>query len=85
MAASRLPWVVPHWCEQCTVCVTACPKGLLAMRLIGEYTEVPWLDAPDACTGCGRCADVCPMGGIVMTEYVEDARVRFLERYTVSA
>jgi NAD-dependent dihydropyrimidine dehydrogenase PreA subunit len=77
----QFPWVIPEYCEGCTSCIAACPRKGLAMRSIAEDEYIPWLDQPDVCTGCGRCADACAMGGIVMTEYVDEARRRFLERY----
>lgn len=73
----RLPWVIPEYCEGCTSCVAACPKGLIEMRSDGEDGHIPWIEDPDACTGCGRCSDMCGMGAIAMTEYVEEARARF--------
>ena len=76
----RLPWVIPEYCEGCTSCVAACPKGLIEMRRHGEDGHIPWIDDPDACTGCGRCAEMCGMGAIGMTEYVEEARNRFASR-----
>jgi ferredoxin len=48
------------------------------MREWGNDEHVPWLDDPDLCTGCGLCADACGLGGIAMTEYVSEARQRFL-------
>jgi len=74
----RMPWVIPEYCEGCTSCVAACPKKGLSMRDWGEDEQVPWLDDPDLCTGCGLCADACGLGGIAMTEYVSEARQRFL-------
>lgn len=76
-----MPWVIPEYCEACTACVAACPRRGLAMRAIGEDELIPWLDDPDVCSGCGRCADACGLGGIVMTEYVDEAHERFLERF----
>ena len=85
MTAARLPWVIPEYCEGCTSCVAACPKGLLSMRHLGEEQYVPWLDDPDACTGCGRCADVCGLGGIAMTGHTAEARRRFLRPHRENA
>ena len=82
MAANpkQLPWVIPEYCESCTACVGACKRACLKMIQWDEDTEIPWLPDPDECTGCGKCADVCGLGGIVMTEYVDEARQRFLDR-----
>lgn len=82
--ADRLPWVVPEYCEGCTVCVAACPRGALAMRAWDEDSQVPWLDEPDMCTGCGRCEEACPFGGIQMTSYVDEAEDRFRTRLCAS-
>ena len=51
------------------------------MRRVADDEYIPWLHEPEVCSGCGRCADACGMGGIVMTEYVDEARQRFLERF----
>jgi ferredoxin len=80
MTPSRLPWVIPEYCEGCTACVGACPKHLLLMHDRAEDEQIPWLEDPSACTGCGRCAEACGLGGIAMTEYVEEAAKRFLAR-----
>lgn len=77
MARAQMPWVITEYCEGCTSCIAACPKGLLSMRRLDEDTEVPWMDDPDACNGCGLCADACGLGAIAMTEFVEEARARF--------
>ena len=76
----RMPWVIPEYCEGCTSCIAACPKRGLAMRAFGEDELIPWLNDPDMCTGCGLCADACGLGAIVMTEYVEEAAMRFRDR-----
>jgi pyruvate formate lyase activating enzyme len=41
-------------CVGCGACVSACPKGAVALR-----GGVAWTDR-DACPGCGRCAAACP-------------------------
>lgn len=76
----RLPWVVPEYCEGCTSCVGACPKGILDMHESAEDTPIPWLDDPSGCTGCGRCEESCPFGGIAMTAHVKEATMRFADR-----
>ncbi len=75
----RMPWVIPEYCEGCTACIAACPRNGLFMCAFGEDQHVPWLENPDLCTGCGLCAQACGLGGIAMTEYVDEARRRFLE------
>lgn len=49
-------------CKGCALCVTACPKGAIAMAKkvnINGYNYVEMVDT-DACTGCASCAIVCP-------------------------
>lgn len=76
----KMPWVIPSQCEGCGDCVNRCQrKGLVMLETNVEGVYVPWLLEPDLCSGCGRCASGCVVGGIVMTEYVEQARQRFLE------
>jgi pyruvate formate lyase activating enzyme len=41
-------------CVGCGACVTACPKGAIALR-----GGVAWTDR-DGCAGCGRCVAACP-------------------------
>lgn len=77
----KMPWVIPSNCEGCGDCVNRCPrKGLVMLETNLPGVYVPWLLNPDLCTGCGKCASGCVMGGIVMTEYVVEARRRFLEK-----
>lgn len=74
----RMPWVIPEYCEGCTVCTAACPRHILSMQTHRDDEQIPWLEDPTLCTGCGRCADACGLGGIAMTEFVDEARQRFL-------
>ncbi|MCL4492206.1 MAG: 4Fe-4S binding protein, partial [Nitrospirae bacterium] len=45
-----------------------------------EGVFIPWLSDPDLCVSCGRCAAVCSSGGIILTSFVEEARMRFLTK-----
>ena len=50
-------------CKGCGLCVTACPKHILAIsktKLNGKgHAPVEQTDA-DACIGCAFCAMMCP-------------------------
>ena len=85
MTPKWMPWVIPEYCEGCTSCIAACPRGGLTMRALGDDANIPWLDDSSLCTGCGKCADACGMGGIVMTGHVEEAAQRFLEKFRVAS
>ena len=50
-------------CKGCSLCVAACPKGILALddsrvNILG-YHPVR-ITSPDACTSDAHCARVCP-------------------------
>ena len=54
--------VDPERCKGCTLCVTACKKGVLATstnRNVKGYVPVEAKEN-DKCTGCGLCALMCP-------------------------
>ncbi len=50
-------------CKGCGLCVTACPKHILAVSKTESnnkgYFVVTELD-PSACIGCAFCATMCP-------------------------
>ena len=51
-------------CKGCLLCVTACPKAVIApssrFNTKGyKVAEVPG-EAMDNCTGCAACANLCP-------------------------
>lgn len=50
-------------CKGCGLCVTACPKHILAVSKTESnnkgYFVVTELD-PDSCIGCAFCATMCP-------------------------
>ncbi len=50
-------------CKGCGLCVTACPKKILAVSVTNSnnqgYFMVEELD-PEKCIACGFCATMCP-------------------------
>jgi len=62
-------------CKGCELCVTFCPKGVIALAphfTPQGYHPAMLVDPTGACTGCLLCATVCPEGGIPV--YREAAR-----------
>lgn len=56
-------------CKGCDLCVTACPKGVLALQpqeVNNRGYHFAFDAAPDACIGCAACAAVCPDGCITV-------------------
>ncbi len=60
-------------CKGCELCVTVCPKKILALHKI-KFNKKGYHPAgaadPDSCTGCGSCAIMCPDG--VISVYRKD-------------
>ena len=52
-----------EWCKACGLCITACPKKILALKT-GELNKKGY--SPTHCTdetqciGCAMCATMCP-------------------------
>jgi 2-oxoglutarate ferredoxin oxidoreductase subunit delta len=60
-------------CKGCSLCVSACPKDVLALdmnRLTPKGYHPAYLTA-DGCTGCAICAIVCPDAAITVYREVE--------------
>ena len=54
-------------CKGCSLCVYACPKGVIADKKV-NVSGYPYVEAknPDDCIGCASCAIVCPDGCIAV-------------------
>jgi 2-oxoglutarate ferredoxin oxidoreductase subunit delta len=51
------------WCKGCGLCVSACPKGCLAISAeqINKKGYSPaFMAEPEKCIGCAFCATMCP-------------------------
>ena len=46
-------------CYGCGVCSTACPKGIISIRLNKDGFYEPYIDDKKSCIDCGVCLDVC--------------------------
>jgi 2-oxoglutarate ferredoxin oxidoreductase subunit delta len=63
-----------RYCKGCSLCVSACPKEVLALdndRLTPKGYHPAVLIA-NGCTGCGICSIVCPDAAI--TVYREETK-----------
>lgn len=51
-------------CKGCTLCITACPQGVLFIdnkRLNAKgYHPATLIDPDQQCTGCAICSVICP-------------------------
>lgn len=68
-------------CKGCSLCIPACPKGVLAIamdRLNAKgYHPAELIDPEGDCTGCALCAVICPDIVItVLREVVDRPRRR---------
>ncbi len=56
-------------CKGCSLCVVACPKGVIALAQKKVNVHgYPYVEAvtPDDCIGCASCGIVCPDGCITV-------------------
>jgi len=56
-------------CKGCSLCVVACPKGVIALAQKAVNVHgYPYAEAvkPDDCIGCASCGIVCPDGCITV-------------------
>ncbi len=67
MARGRIE-VDEAMCKGCALCITVCPKGVIAMadeRFTPKGYHPAELADPDGeCTGCAICALICPEAAI---------------------
>ena len=47
-------------CKGCTLCIPACPPGVLQMSEQRNQSGLPYPELVAGCTGCGACLWVCP-------------------------
>ena len=50
-------------CKGCGLCISACPKGLLALakdKINAKGHHPAELTEPEKCVGCASCAMMCP-------------------------
>ena len=50
-------------CKGCGLCVSACPKGLIAIakdKINSKGHHPAELTDPEKCVGCASCAIMCP-------------------------
>jgi len=48
--------VKKDWCKGCGICISFCPKGVLALDDEGKV----YSKDPEKCRGCGNCEIYCP-------------------------
>ncbi len=72
MPASGWIEVNELYCKGCELCVSVCPKEVIALdmqRLTPKGYHPAHLTA-DGCTGCGICAVVCPDAALTVYRHV---------------
>ena len=62
----RFVWIIDEKCNQCTKCVSACPRQVFELRPKGYVYVTEW----SRCDGCGVCIEVCDQEAIEMGEMI---------------
>jgi len=67
--------ITAHLCKGCTLCIAACPKGVLIQGATLNrqgYQAVCYKGS--GCTGCGICFYVCPEPGAITVRICEESK-----------
>jgi 2-oxoglutarate ferredoxin oxidoreductase subunit delta len=65
------------YCKACEICVTDCPKQVLALdmnRLSPKGYHPAYMLNPEDCIACGICATVCPDAAITVFKGVRPVK-----------
>ncbi len=65
--------IAAHLCKGCTLCVAACPPGVLVQSSFLNrqgYYAISYVGS--GCTGCGVCFYVCPEPGAITVRVRKD-------------
>lgn len=67
--------IAPHLCKGCTLCIAACPSGLLIQgSLLNRQGYYAVTYKGSGCTGCGICFYVCPEFGAITIRVRKDEK-----------
>jgi NADH-quinone oxidoreductase chain I len=62
-------------CVGCGICVRACPKGVITLRLATMPNGMRWIEEYaidiNRCLFCGYCEEACPFDAVVMSPEFE--------------
>ncbi len=67
--------IAPHLCKGCTLCIAACPPGVLVQgSLLNRQGYYAVTYKGSGCTGCGICFYVCPEFGAITIRVRKDEK-----------